>query len=1485
MTQFIDLDRQFREPTDEELEDVGRFGFLNSYDFQPGVFDWSKLLTYSRVILLAEAGSGKTEEMKQQQKKLVEAGKFAFFVPLESLDRDRLTECLSSEDERKFETWKSDEQEPGWFFLDAVDELKLTEGKLDRALNRLSREIDGHLHRVHVIISCRPSDWHPERDLATVLNRLPVPQERGDIHLRSSEEVFQESLKRNQHIDIFRAEEAMRNQSADTGQPEGFVSIEDGIQTVAMLPMSREQIERFVEQYGMDDPAVFLDEVFKQKAWPFARHPRDLIQLIAIWNKSKHLGTRAEQHEDNVRVRLKDDPERPDRGVLTDEKVRLGAEHLALALARTRTRTIRSLEQTPDASRRTDGVLEPTKTLPDWTAEERQTLLRRSLFDPATYGRVRFYHSSVQEYLAACRLRALRNQGMSTKAVFRLLFTEQYGVKVVFPSMRKIAAWLALWDNDVCNELLEREPETLLSLGDPETLELATRSKLVRKFVDKYGQGGWHGLHWEILREVPRLADPGLAPVIRECWGNGPKNEDVRGLLLEIILEGPIVDCSDLAHAAALDPTWHEYHRITAIRAMLACGLDDAAREIADDMLLEKSSWPNKIVRRVVEYLFPRVITADELMTLMEQRPESKAITGGFAWTSGSIAATIDPWSEPAVAFRNKMANLIWRERTPIQQFYPIHSKFDHLSEALARLCDRQLSKEPHRRPDDDLIRACVIASLFDSRGNGWRKTFESLRAHFTNNVTLRSTALWTELACVDEDMPHRNDIDRLENILANSLAVRLTEVDRPWLETAIADESRPERRGVALLAWIQIWREHGRDASELDTIRHMLKDDPALEQIFEDNTVPPGQNEGRQERLERQLAQRKRIRNDRKAQYEKWTKWRDELLENPENAFSEEKRENTVYWLFRWWCEPDLGPKYNTWNKEAITQAFNRDIADRAEQAMQEFWRTSTPPVLWSARPIEERNSTPWKWLCGLWCVYAEASTPGWTASLSPKEACIAAIYATVELNNFPSFIADLAQSHPEEVDKSIGGELSAELNITDSDDLFPILHKLTTAPDCLKQLLAHRLFTALMSQANAFLQVEWGAYHLASVLRIISETCNEEDRSKIARVCAENYTTAPVNGLALTWLRGLFRFDAERGTQALIAGLADNEDPVVRERAIGIFADLFGDHDVALFKIADPTRCADALGQLVRYAYIFIRPEEDQVHEGVYSPDTRDKAEQARDFLLSRLLNTPGPEARRVALALADENDFADRSDYIRLRVRQRTATDTEFAPYAPEDVTKLEHCLEMPLQDRGGLFNYQGLMSSSVERSPKDRDSLFSLMMNQLKNIQEDLSHDDFTDLKTVRSIDNEEEMQRTLARRIRDKAEGAYKVTREEQVADRKCTDIRLLAINNDQKAVIEVKIAHKKSLADLDKALHDQLVGQYLRASYCKAGCLLLTHHEETRSWKCPDTGVLLNFYDMVAWLNKKAEALEQEKQDIRLAVFGLDLTDPLPTPG
>ena len=172
---FIDLERRFHVLTGTELEDLE--ALVSRSEHRSGLdIGWPDLLDDSRVVLLAEAGSGKTVEMRKQVERLVGEGKYAFFLALDFLDRDPVSDCLSPDETRRFEAWKKDREAPAWFFLDAVDELKLTQGKLDRALRRLSKDLDGHLHHTRIIISCRPSDWRPGLDLDTMHSRLPVPE-------------------------------------------------------------------------------------------------------------------------------------------------------------------------------------------------------------------------------------------------------------------------------------------------------------------------------------------------------------------------------------------------------------------------------------------------------------------------------------------------------------------------------------------------------------------------------------------------------------------------------------------------------------------------------------------------------------------------------------------------------------------------------------------------------------------------------------------------------------------------------------------------------------------------------------------------------------------------------------------------------------------------------------------------------------------------------------------------------------------------------------------------------------------------------------------------------------------------------------------------------------------------------------------------------------------------------------------------------------
>lgn len=127
------------------------------------------------------------------------------------------------------------------------------------------------------------------------------------------------------------------------------------------------------------------------------------------------------------------------------------------------------------------------------------------------------------------------------------------------------------------------------------------------------------------------------------------------------------------------------------------------------------------------------------------------------------------------------------------------------------------------------------------------------------------------------------------------------------------------------------------------------------------------------------------------------------------------------------------------------------------------------------------------------------------------------------------------------------------------------------------------------------------------------------------------------------------------------------------------------------------------------------------------------------------------------------------------MRLLARERAAKDAEHAAFLPGDYVALERRYEAP---------------------PHDRDGLFSVMVDRLDDLAADIASHDFTDRRTLQSIVEEVEMQRTLALRLEAAARGAYTVTREAEVADAKRTDIRVAAVRGNQKATIEIKIADK-----------------------------------------------------------------------------------------
>jgi hypothetical protein len=115
--------------------------------------------------------------------------------------------------------------------------------------------------------------------------------------------------------------------------------------------------------------------------------------------------------------------------------------HTAAALTLGKTFTLRAPGYDPDPSL-SAGAIDPSHVLESWTDAKRNALLRRGLFAPSTYGRVRFHHRMTQEYLAACWFNRLLREECPIHEVWDRFFAERYGVQTIVPSLRSVAV---LW--------------------------------------------------------------------------------------------------------------------------------------------------------------------------------------------------------------------------------------------------------------------------------------------------------------------------------------------------------------------------------------------------------------------------------------------------------------------------------------------------------------------------------------------------------------------------------------------------------------------------------------------------------------------------------------------------------------------------------------------------------------------------------------------------------------------------------------------------------------------------------------------------------------------------------------------------------------------------------------------------------------------------------------------------------------------------------
>jgi hypothetical protein len=459
---FVDLERSFRELSDDAPES-DEVDLSQAFPQGPSI-TWANLKAEHRVVLLAEAGAGKTEELRHAATRWRTAGDHAFFLRLEHV-ADEFDGAFEVGDLNDFERWRSSRDE-GWVLLDSVDEARLRgPSDFERAIRTFATKVRGAKDRLHLLITSRVSAWRPKTD-RDLCERLLPPPAVG----RVAQPVRTDEAMSSSPPDIVTAPEE------ESGRPRfRIVTIDD---------LDSARIEKFASARGIADLDLFLAAVERKDAWAYTRRPQDLAELIEFWRKHGRIGSQLELVRSSVARRLEErDQTRAEWQPLAAERVHSAAALIAAACILTHEATI----QVPDGSWTGHGLRLET-LLPDRKPRELGALLARPLFDEAIYGAVRFHHREAREYLAAEWFGSLLRRETSRTKIEALFFRQQYDLDVITPTLRPVLPWLALLDDRIRERLLRVAPEVLFEGGDPSQLPKPTREAILRTWK----RGPWH---------------------------------------------------------------------------------------------------------------------------------------------------------------------------------------------------------------------------------------------------------------------------------------------------------------------------------------------------------------------------------------------------------------------------------------------------------------------------------------------------------------------------------------------------------------------------------------------------------------------------------------------------------------------------------------------------------------------------------------------------------------------------------------------------------------------------------------------------------------------------------------------------------------------------------------------------------------------------------------------------------------------------------
>jgi len=1422
--EFISLDRSFHELTlDAGADDDADLTRLSG---QRKAIHWPDLLNEYRVVLLSEAGSGKTTEIRNIAHKLRQDGKPSFFVRIEHVSQS-FEDSFEEGSFEEFSAWTASGEE-GWLLLDSVDEARLRDPKdFERAIRKLGRLLASVHQQAHIVITGRTTAWRAKTDLLLCRTALPY---------RPTEKLVDEESSADETQDI-----ATKKAEAPTSSTAPF-------RIVALDDLHGEQIDAFLRGKKVQDPKAFRDAVDRKDALSLTTRPQDLAELVEFWNAHQRIGSRLELLQSSIARRLEErDQDRSEARPISIERLRQGARLVAAATTLIQESAIR----VPDGADNAKGIA-IREVLTDWDDVDCATLLSRPIFDEGIYGTVRFHHRSVREYLTAEWLHALIVDEGSRARIESLFFRTQYGIDVIVPTMRPVLPWLTILDERILARVCRYAPEIIFEGGDPSQLPHETRSNILRQVCEQLAQPA-HGRSLTDYSAVQRFANVDLTNDIKALLTQYGHDNDIAQYLLRMIWQGEIVGAAAEAKRFAL-ASRTKYTRIAAFRALATVGSIMDQAEVRLAFLAEGGEINRDWLAELISDLPSDDESVSWLLEAIERTPAKEQFDVDSL--SEALSQLVSSWPLSLIPRLVAGFHALLETRPIIERRYcEISRHYSWLAQAAAQ----------------------SVLLLIDARD---LSALEPAALSFLRKLPIAMQHGEHELRNIKDDLPKRvaewpviNHALFWQSVTETRAGLDLAKGERLiefwqiasfnhfWKFSAnnfdtICEDivTRPllDDKLVALTLAFGIYRENGRPAMWRTRLKHLSKAVPELKSALDTLFRPPAQ--GLQGRRQQEARWKKRAAREATRQEANKRKWKEHLDANLETLRDPGKPDivtKAQYYLQgRMRENTESSNKWSEGNWYSLIPEFGEPIARAFRDGAVRFWRGHRPRLLSEGA---KANTTPFSVIFGLTGLSIESrENPNWPKGLSQADVTNATRFALLELNGFPGWLPGLYAAFPDTVIEVVLTEIDHELETENPErDSHDVLYDVSWSGDWMWDRLAPFVVARLRKPPI-------GVGNLRYMFSIVQGA--SLDDSTIAKIAAQkakatkNLKTAPM------WFAMWVGVDPAVAIPALAARLAEiKEDSNKTIFAMRFITALVGGRRESR-SARQAYREVEYMKQLYLLMHGYVRQEDDidRTGKGVYSPGLRDDAQNARNALVSFIRETPGKEAFLALIDISRAHPDETARPWMAFHAKEKATLDADAPAWSPRQVRD---------------FHEQ------LDRTPTNHRDLWYLAVDRILDLKHDLEEGDASIASILQPMDKETEIRKYIGNWCRERSGGRYVIPQEEELADAKRPDLRFHGVGFDGPVPTELKLADKWTGPHLFERLEIQLCGDYLRDKRSSRGIFALVYHGNKTSWELPNGKRAEGFAALIEALQNHWTILSPQFPGVEdIKVIGIDLT-------